>query len=125
MSRWREIWEKKNHSTTSYRPRRRKKIKAKEMIRFETKADSLEELLYLILDEMIYLKDSKQLVFRDFKIEKIGEKPRACFISMKFIGEKVDLRRHEAHSDVKAVTWHQFEIKKIPTGYRASVILDI
>ena len=29
MSRWREIWEKKNHSTTSYRPRRRRKIKAK------------------------------------------------------------------------------------------------
>ena len=28
MSRWREIWEKKNHST-SYRPRRRTKIKAK------------------------------------------------------------------------------------------------
>ena len=103
----------------------REKIEVKEEISFETQADSLEQLLYLVLDEIIYLKDAEQLVFRDFEIKQLEEKPDSYFIFMKLGGEKIDHKKHESHSDVKAVTYHQFEVKKTPTGYRASVILDI
>lgn len=103
----------------------RSKIEAKEKKSFEIRTDSLEGLLYLVLEEIIYLKDAERLVFRDFEIEKLEEKPKSYFLSIKLSGEKVDLHKHEPHSDVKAVTYHQFEVKKTPKGYRAAVILDI
>ena len=103
----------------------REKIEAKEEVSFETQADSLEDLLYKVLDEIIYLKDSKQLVLGHFEIKKLEKKRKAYSISMKLGGEKIDHKKHESHSDVKAVTYHQFEVKKTPTGYRASVILDV
>ncbi|MBU0706000.1 archease [Patescibacteria group bacterium] len=103
----------------------REKIEAKEEKSFEIRTDSLEGLLYLVLDEIIYLKDADQLVFCNFEIKELEEKPKSYFLSMKLAGEKIDHDKHESHSDVKAVTYHQFEVKKTPTGYRASVILDI
>ncbi|MBN2306937.1 archease [Candidatus Peregrinibacteria bacterium] len=103
----------------------RKKIEAREEKTFEIKTDSLESLLYLVLEEIIYLKDAKQLVFRDFEIEELEEKPHSFSLKMKIKGEKIKHEKHESHSDVKAVTYHQFEVKKTATGYRASVILDI
>ena len=101
------------------------KIEIKDNVSFETQADSLEDLLFKVLDEVIYLKDSKQLIFHDFEIKKLEEEHDAYNLSMKFAGEKINRGKHESHSDVKAVTYHQFAVEKTPEGYRASVILDV
>lgn len=103
----------------------REKIEPKAEKTFEIETDSLENLLYLALGEVIYLKDAEQLVFRDFEITRLEEKPKAFSLSMKMKGEKINHDKHESHSDVKAVTYHQFKITKTHEGYRASVILDI
>lgn len=97
--------------------------KVEEQIRVQ--ADSLEGLLYNVLEEVVYLKDAKQLVFHDFKIKNIKTDPSECKATFLMKGEKIDRKKHEAHADVKAITYLDFGIKKIKDGYRASVILDV
>lgn len=101
-----------------------RKIEPKKTVLFEAKADSPEELLYKVLEELIFLKDSKQLVFGDFETVASGNKSGIYTILIKFIGEKLKPAKHEPHADVKAVTYHEFEVKKMPYGLRASVTLD-
>jgi SHS2 domain-containing protein len=103
----------------------RKKIEAKEERSIQIETDSIENLLYLVLDEVIYLKDAEQLVFDDFKILQLVQKPQHYSISLILRGEKIDREKHESHADVKAVTYHQFGVEKTKEGYLASVILDI
>jgi len=103
----------------------RKKIEAKEERSIRVESDSIENLLYLVLDEVIYLKDAEQLVFNDFVISQLLEKADQYSISMTLKGEKIDREKHESHADVKAVTYHQFGVEKTKEGYLASVILDI
>jgi len=40
-------------------------------------------------------------------------------------GEPLDGARHHQRADVKAVTLHQFQVKKTNRSWKATVILDI
>ena len=102
-----------------------KKIQKKESVEFSKKADTLEELLYSVMEEVIYLKDAKQLVFNKFKVTGSECKSSPFGISMLAKGEKIDRKRHDAHSDVKAVTYHDYYVEQTPDGYKASVTLDV
>jgi SHS2 domain-containing protein len=88
-------------------------------------ANSMESLLYNILEELVYLKDAKQLVFRSFNVTEIEAKPPDCRINMTMKGEIIDRKKHNAHADVKAVTMKDFGIEETKDGLKASVILDI
>jgi SHS2 domain-containing protein len=101
-----------------------KKVEAKEAVEFSKSADTLEELLYSVMEEIIYLKDAKQLAFSDFKGEmKSGSPPYSITVIAK--GEKINRKKHDAHSDVKAVTYHDYYVEQTSDGYKASVILDV
>lgn len=102
-----------------------KAIERKEERRLDIKAETIEKLLYEVLEEVIYLKDAEQLVFRTFKVDQLTEKPSHCRAIISLKGEKIDLRKHAAHGDVKAVTYQDFGIQKTDEGYRASVTLDL
>lgn len=86
------------------------------------KSDTVENLLFNFLQELVYYKDSKKLLFSKFSI-KIKEKPLA--LSCVAEGEELDMKKHELVVDVKAVTFHKFEVKETKSGWRAQVILDI
>jgi len=103
----------------------RKKVEAKEEIGFTKRADILEDLLYAVLEEIIYLKDAKQMVFRNFQIDEIQIKPPNCSIAITAKGEKISRKKHDAHADVKAVTYHDYYVEQTSDGYKASVILDV
>jgi SHS2 domain-containing protein len=102
-----------------------KKVEAKVRIEFTKRADTLEDLLYSVLEEIIYLKDAKQLVFHDFKVSESKTDSPPYSISMVLKGEKISRKKHDAHSDVKAVTYHDYYIEQTSDGYKASVILDV
>jgi len=89
------------------------------------KADSPEKLLYNAMEEVIYLKDAKQLVFGSYKCKNLTIKPSGCSATLIMKGEKIDREKHNAHADVKAVTYLDYKIEKIKNGYRASVVLDV
>ena len=93
----------------------------------ELSAPTMERLLFDWLAEIVFLKESEQLFFRDFKVTiKKREFPREHFeIQATARGERLDADRHDLRNDVKAVTMHKFELEELPGKFRARVVLDI
>lgn len=90
--------------------------------------NDLERLLFELLEEIIYLKDAELLLFSSVKTrvkKDTKAKGWAYHLTAVLKGEKLNHKKHELHSDVKAVTMHLFEIKKTRAGYKARVVLDI
>ena len=46
-------------------------------------------------------------------------------LEAKFSGEKINQSKHKLLNDIKAVTWHEFSVKKINSLWVATVIVDI
>ena len=84
----------------------------------------IEKLLFDFLNELVYFKDAELLLFSKVRcsVKKVGNK---YTLAAALKGEKIDTKRHKLKNDVKAVTWHMFEIKKQKDGYRALVIVDV
>lgn len=88
------------------------------------RADSLENLLYDFLSELVYLKDTELLLFKTVKIT-LGKDGKDHTLSADLHGEQIDRVKHELGNDVKAITMHMFAITKEKTGYKARVVVDI
>lgn len=81
----------------------------------------LDQLLFAWLSELIYLKDAEILLFREFypTIEK------GWRLSARVIGEEINGKRHDLRTDVKAVTYHLFQLTETKEGWTARFVLDI
>ena len=99
-----------------------KKVERKVKKKIKLKNEDMEKLLFDFLEELIYLKDAKYLLFNKFKVKIDKEKGT---LTAEIKGEKIDPKKHELKTDVKAVTLHKFELKKVKEGYKVRVILDI
>ena len=84
---------------------------------------NLSDLLFDWLSELVYLKDYKAIVFKDFSV-KIGQNMKYR-LEAKVKGETINAQKHKLRADVKAVTYHLFEVKKTNRLWKAKVILDI
>jgi len=91
---------------------------------FSLTADSLDLLLFDLLQELVYHKDAERLLLRvrDLRIEETGSGYR---LHAEAIGETIDRARHPLLADVKAVTLHRLSVEKTPPGWRAVVVLDV
>ena len=86
--------------------------------------DSLEALLFDILQDQIYLKDAEVLLTRIAEIA-IRETGSGFHVDATLGGERIDRVRHRLRVDVKAVTLQRFAFGRTDRGWEASVILDI
>jgi SHS2 domain-containing protein len=84
----------------------------------------LELLLYDLLDELLYYKDSEGLLLRLEEIT-VTEGPEGYRLTGTAVGEEIDPSRHVQRVDVKAVTFHQFSLRKTDLGWKSRVILDV
>jgi len=87
----------------------------------EVTADNREELLVAWLSELIYLFEVEGVLFSRFDIAGLGEKKlkAACF------GERIDPRRHDIKTGVKAATYHMLRVEQGEDGCRVQVLFDI
>jgi len=88
------------------------------------RADSLENLLYDFLSELVYLKDTELLLFKTVKVT-LGKDSKGHTLAAELRGETIDREKHKLGNDIKAITMHQFSITKEKTGYKARVVVDI
>jgi SHS2 domain-containing protein len=87
--------------------------------------EDLEFLLYDFLQEFVYLKDTEDSIFRIESI-KIKKTAGGWRLRAGLYGEPFSAEKHGHGSDIKAVTFHEFFLKKDPDGlWRARVMLDI
>jgi len=85
--------------------------------------EELDKLLFEFLEELIYIKDSDYLVFSEFEIEI--EKDNGYTLKAICHGANIDENKQELKADVKAVTFHMFEVKQEGKIWKARVVLDI
>ncbi len=89
----------------------------------ELKNESLDGLLFDWLSELVYLKDTDAMLFSRFDVTI--KKNDVYGLKAKAAGDTIDPKKHTLRSDVKAVTYHMFEVKKTGNNWKARVILDI
>jgi SHS2 domain-containing protein len=84
-------------------------------------APGIESLLVEWLNELIYIFDVDNLLFKRFEIAHID----STSLRARCYGERVDLSRHRLKTGVKAATYHLLKVERHNSGYRAQVIFDI
>jgi protein archease len=92
--------------------------------RVELSSDEIDMLLFDFLQELIYFKDAERLLLRVCSV-RIEQRDEKYFLKAETAGETVDPTRHHQRADVKAVTLHDFSVKKEDGGWKARVLLDI
>jgi len=88
-------------------------------IKIEQKADNLEELLVNWLNELLSLSATKELIFSEFRINKIDKNILQAVV----IGE--DIKNYRVNTEVKAATYHQLKLEEAKGGLQAEVIFDV
>ena len=100
-------------------------ISAGKETRFTLEAKDGERLLHDFLQELIFLKDAKLMLFREYKLSITKLETGNWKLVAACRGEPIDQKKHELLVDVKAVSWHMFKIEKTESGWKAFVILDV
>ena len=82
--------------------------------------EDLEYLFFDWLNELLYISETKHLVFSEFivNVDKTG-------LTAQVSGEKLDPSRHMLDHEVKAITYHGLLVAEKENGWLAEVILDI
>ena len=86
----------------------------------ELNAADQESLLVQWLNELIYLFDVENIVFKRFDILQLDQ----TRLKARVYGERVDRAKHKIKTGVKAASYHMLKVDR-DDGYRARVILDI
>jgi SHS2 domain-containing protein len=94
--------------------------------RVDCSAETLGELLFNWLNELVYLKDAHGVLFHDIRVEVTGGEPsRNWRLRAVVSGAPVDQETQELRADIKAVTKHLFDVTRTESGWRARVVLDV
>lgn len=91
---------------------------------FEMEAPSEEMLLYQFLQELVLLKDSERLFFRQCEIDIDREIP-VWHLHVQASGEEIDRGSRGLLTDVKAVSFPGFRVRQTCDGWAADVLLDL
>jgi SHS2 domain-containing protein len=87
-------------------------------------SDSKEMLLFDFLQELIFFKDSEQLLLRLKKMD-ILESGTKCSANFRLCGERINPEKHDLAVDVKAITMHLFGLTQKVNEWVATVVLDV
>ena len=97
------------------------RVEPRETRRIAVEGDSPEDLLINFLREVLYLYNGERWLLREIRVAGIGDKG----IEAEAFGEPLDLQKHEIFKEIKAVTYHQASVRKMPGGWEARVIFDV
>ena len=100
-----------------------KTIDTKKKLEFKLENEKIENLLYDFLSEILFLKDSKYMVFK--KVNVLIKEKKIYQLKAVLEGDTINSKKQQLENDIKAVTMHMFEVKKEKNNWKATVVLDI
>ncbi|MGH9812244.1 MAG: archease [Candidatus Acidiferrales bacterium] len=112
-------------------------VRERDQVNLRARAATLEDLLFSWLAELVYLADAEHWVFKRVHVRQLepphaspseGSPPAhkpAWEIRGAAFGERFEKGRHRARTYIKAVTYHQLAVEESPTGWQATVFLDV
>ena len=98
-----------------------RKVRCRIERRINIGGESLDRLMVDWLSELLYLHDVENLLFKGFKVESVGEDGLRAIVK----GEPFQEGVHVIKTEVKAVTYHQIEVRQENGRWRAQVIFDL
>lgn len=90
----------------------------------QLEADDPETLLYGFLQELIFYKDAELLIFSRYDLDVTEEKGK-WLLRANIHGEELNQEKHQLVADVKAVSLHNYKVRKTADGWNAEVIIDV
>ena len=103
-----------------------KTVDAKKKLEIKLDNEKIENLLYDFLSEILFLKDSKYMVFKKVKVIIDENKKNKKFkLKATLEGDTINPQKQQLENDIKAVTMHMFKIEKIKNNWKATVVVDI
>jgi len=84
-------------------------------------AGDLEELLFIWLNELLFIVDAEGLLFSGFEVKNVGDSRLLATTS----GEKINPERHKFLEEIKAATYHEMTVERQDSGWKARVIFDV
>lgn len=100
-------------------------IRASEERYIKITSPDLKMLLADWLSEIIYIFEVDEIIFCEFKIEKIEKTKEGFSLKGKASGVPIDLSCHTFDTQVKAVTLHELEIDQDAAGkFQVQVVVD-
>ena len=89
---------------------------------FQVDAETIDDLLYNFVAELIYIKDADKLFLSHFEVS-ITDNLRSLKAVVR--GEPIDYNKHVIKTDVKAVTYHGLHVRSEDGRYCVRMILDL
>jgi SHS2 domain-containing protein len=96
-------------------------IESRDSINISVTGVGLEELLHAWLCELLALFNIQGFVGRQCEIAHIGDGQ----VQGKVSGEKLDLKRHAFHTEIKGVTYHDFRVWREAGAWHSRIIFDV
>jgi SHS2 domain-containing protein len=81
----------------------------------------VETLLMNWLRELLYLFSVHQEVYSEFEIQSLQLTSLEAHVK----GETLDLKKHDFHTEIKAITYHQFSVFNEGGTWKARVVFDV
>lgn len=100
------------------------KVEQEVVKRFCIEGPDAEMLLYYFLQELLFFKDSERLLFQRYEVD-IKRRIPDWQMHVRAFGAEIDPEKHELLADVKAVSLHNFSVKRTMKGWTANVIVDV
>jgi len=100
------------------------KIEPKKSHVISLKAKDEEALLVLFLNELLFLKDKKKMIYSQFRVTT---KKIESGLEMKAVvfGEKINSKIHEFKVDAKAATYSELKVAQEGKEWIAQCIIDV
>ena len=92
--------------------------------KIELSEDNIRDLLYSWLSELVFIRDSENVLFSEFEVGNLRTNGE-CSLSAVARGEKINHDRHDIVVEVKAVTMHLFNVEKQGNSWKAFVVFDL
>ena len=96
-------------------------IESRDTVTISATGESPEELLHAWLCELLALFNIQGFVGKRCQVAHIGEGQIQGQVS----GERLDLKRHAFHTEIKGVTYHDFRVWPEAGAWHARVIFDV
>ena len=87
----------------------------------------IESLLFDWLDKVMLVLLTENLILSEFQIKSIVQDIRNNHFEFDAVarGERIDMNKHEYKVEIKAVTYHEMEIRKTDGKFIVKFLLDL
>jgi protein archease len=99
-------------------------VRPRERLHLALEEPDLELLLLAFLNELVYLRDARQLLLRPERLALRRDGGRAR-LEADLAGEPLERGRHELAGEVKAATAHGLRVAPADEGWEARVTFDV